>query len=307
MKFKKSFVDLFKISREQENNTQISENLPIILSQKPLSGEDSNNIEKTISELHPNLYSQYIGLGNPNSNILIIGHELGFESSKPFPMRATKHWTCPYPNTNYYKMLHLNEVILNYNLWLTKISGHSIIPNCNVQDPEFPPSFCNLFNKEKIRSHTWGLINQIISFHESFPFHFNAVNLSDSFFQHCFLTELNLVPASKSAHVKKNYEAVSDRFNYLLSTSFYQDFQTIIFSCATYLKTCIPDYQSKIKEAYGVTNTPISHYPNIRNIKQVFTNESGKKIIVTNQLSGSCFWRTSELKLLASLIYNNKN
>lgn len=262
------------------------------------SESKSNNLQpgkgnKTISNF------KHIGLGNPNSKVLIVGKELAIDVNGNLSANGIKNWTCPMPYTDYYKRLYINEVLLNYYLWAIKVKKGYIFTNlCHFQDPEFPPSFCHLYNKEKTLNHTWGVINKMFSYRLSSAFNFNATLHSDSFFQHCFLTELYLNPSKRSTSMtKEKVASITSRFDEIINDPFYRDFDTIIFACATYLGT-IDDYSKKLCDQYKVNK--IEMFNNTCNIKECYLGD--KKIIITSQISDLARWCDKELQQIASMI-----
>lgn len=255
------------------------------------------------------LSKPHIGLGNPNANLLIIGMELGFEESKEFPAHALKHWQCSSSPVDYYKRLFINEVLLNYYLWYAKVHGQDIPGHqlCRFQNPEFPPSFCHLFNKEKRGLHTWKMISNVVEHVAGQTFQFTTDNPQQSFFRHCFLTELNLVPSSKSIFIdgltrgRISIPDIERRFHFLTHNGFYTDFKSIVFGCRSYLKQHIDQYEAKIEKAYNVKKDQF--FTPTRNIKEVYVGEN-KRIFVTNQMSGANAWSKNEFELLGSMIGN---
>lgn len=321
MSYKKSFEDLFKQFEETSEAIVRSAGINTNTLRDVFDGKTNISCDEIIRKLiaisveNKNadynsiiwvLSRPHIGLGNPNSNVLIIGKELGFEETKKFPAHALKHWICQNSPDGYYKRLFVNEVLLNYYLWTVKVSGHKIPTSklCCFQDTEFPPSFSHLYNLEKRGLHTWKLINKVFEIKHNQQFPFNANLLSQSFFQHCFLTELNLVPSSKSVFVdgltrgRISKSDIDPRFDFLLSTPFYNEFETIIFGCQSYLKKYVPNYSKRIEAAYRVKRT---NFAGTRNIIEMYVGQS-KKVIITHQLSGSRTWSNDELNQLATIV-----
>lgn len=320
MTYKKSFEDLFKqfeeISEAVVRSADISTKTLIELFNGNANISCDELVRKLIAISVDNTNADYnsiiwvlsrphIGLGNPNSKVLIIGKELGFEETKKFPVHALKHWTCPNPPDDYYKRLFVNEVLLNYYLWAVKVQGHNIPPSklCCFQDPEFPASFCHLYNLEKRGLHTWKLINKVFEIKHNQQFPFTTNTLGQSFFQHCFLTELNLVPSSKSIFVdgltrgRISKSDIDNRFELLTNSLFYNEFETIVFGCHSYLNKYVENYSHKIEVAYNVRKT---NFSKTRNILELYTGHN-KNVIITHQLSGSRTWSNDELNQLASM------
>ena len=112
------------------------------------------------------------------------------------------------------------------------------------------------------------------------------------------------MPSSKSVFVdgltrgRISSSDINSRFDFLLNTPFYNEFETIVFGCQSYLKKYVRDYSKKIEAAYKVKRTT---FTDTRNIKELYVGNS-KKIIITHQLSGSRTWSNDEFNQLANMI-----
>lgn len=239
----------------------------------------------------------HIGLGNPNSDILIIGHENAGQAldlpNKPNPKKLSLTGCT---NQHYYRDLFVNEHILNYFLWAHKVAGNQIGSNCTFQDPEFAFSYCHLYNAEKPGSHYWAKVNYVISKRLKLILDFKTMNFSDSFFNHCFLTEMHNNP-SASSPCNPNIINISNKFEELITNPFYTKFKKIVFACNTYLKR-IPDARNKIQQAFGVA---LIEEPVVRGIHAIYEGNN-RKIIICNNLSGAAGWSNKELERLGTLL-----
>lgn len=214
MSYCKEFIDLFK----DENDDPIfdpqklsaagikyedfefavtrNKTVPAIINCQALEPILSNCLNSFVGDLRNPIPGFHIGLGNPDANILIVGNELAINLLTPNPKQLRDLGGCT--NYQYYKLLFINEVFLNYFSWKLKVNrgGGLFHPNCCVQDPQFPPSFCWLFNKEKSSGHNWEYINRIIN-SQNANFDFSSQQLQNSFFSEVFLTEINSLPAAR--------------------------------------------------------------------------------------------------------------
>lgn len=263
---------------------------------------DCDSISKWIDKIYKlykvnkgDIQPIHIGLGNPDSNILIVGHELAINADKPNPKKL-KNKNCAV--SNYYAHLFINEAVLNYSLWTSKINGVTITPSCCLQDPEFPPSFCHLYNTEKPGGHYWSKINTIISNLQNKTLDFNTDKKQDSFFAHVFLTELNALPSARS---KGNPDGPSlkNKFDLVLNNAFYSKFNRVIFCCRTYLNKHVPEYMEDIQRVHAMKESKT--FQATQNIKTVFES-STKKVIVCSNLGGAAGWSNDELKTMANLL-----
>lgn len=306
MPYCKEFNDLFSYSNFEEVliHNPISNVLGTTHAEiaRQIKLQDCKSISKWLDEIYKQYKAKksriqplHIGLGNPDSNILIVGHELAINADKPSPKKLeNKNCTM----NNYYAKLLINEAVLNYSLWSSKVNGGSIAPSCCLQDPEFPPSFCHLYNTEKPGGHYWSKINNIISNLHNKTFDFNTDKNNASFFSHVFLTELNSIPSAKSQGIQDR-SSLKNKFDLVLSNPFYSKFGRVIFSCRTYLNKHVPGYMEDIKRVHAMKESKT--FQATRNIKAVFKSGT-KKVIVCSNLSGVAGWSSDELKVMAELL-----
>jgi len=282
-----------------------------IIGCKELEPIFSNCLKSFVADLHNPCPSFHVGLGNPNADILIVGNELAINPMEPNPKElsdCTKY--------QYWKLLFVNEVLLNYYVWKVKNqhNGEMVHPNCCIQDPEFPSAFCRLCNREKPGGHYWQKINGLISLLENKKFDFRANKKEDSFFNHVFLTELNAIP-SKSSHNNHEIEELFARFENLLTIPFYSEFPIKIFSCHNYLKaikktekkkekTEIPLWEEVLFEKeykkLQVSSIPIGGKEKIVGVYKL----DEKKIIVTKHFNARG-WETKDFNNLVKLVKNS--
>lgn len=254
------------------------------------------------SSKRPGIRPFHLGLGNPDADILIVGSELAIDTNRPNP-KELANGGCT--TGGYYKRLFVNEAILNYYLWFCKVNGSVIPPNCCIQDPEFPASFCHLYNDEKPwNGHYWAKISVLIGAllgrmydNKTEAAFFRTKDVNKSFFKHVFLTELHDIPSARSTP-HANGTAIANKIDDLATIPFFRKFKRIVFACKTYLDDNLPDYKQHIESKYGVTAKNQSAF---RNIKDVFESPE-QKIIVCSNLSGAAGWSNAELLELAAIL-----
>ena len=122
------------------------------------------------------------------------------------------------------------------------------------------------------------------------------MNFSDSFFNHCFLTEMHNNPSPSSPR-KPNIINISNKFDDLLTNPFYSKFKKIVFACNTYLNH-IPDARNRIQTAFGVT---LIEENVSRCIKAIYEG-NGRKIIICNNLGGAAGWGNDELERMGRIL-----
>lgn len=225
----------------------------------------------------------YIGFGNPNSDILVIGKE------KAFPPDNLE--------------LLIKESINNYRQWKTIIQNDLFKMNqLDVKSKiGFSPLLPKSFHTGKTkRNHTWSITASIIS--QVYPEKELQVNeiqdITKSFFQQCFLTELNYKPA-------KYHEGsgLSNERKYFLKSNFFKSFPSVIFSAKSYLK----GDDKIIKELFNAKFDCVIELDKIgRDKTKPLTIEKYisdfQTIYVCNQLSGASGWTNNSLTKFAEQI-----
>lgn len=294
----KEFVDLFRTDTlpfSDELSIEIQNGINGISKSENIRRMDLAKLYNTF--LGFKMRPFHIGLGNPNSDILIVGQENAGQSldlpNKPNPQHLGLTGCT---NEHYYRDLFVNEHILNYFLWAHKVAGGNIFPNCTFQDPEFASSYCHLYNKEKRGGHYWAKANYVISKMLNFDLDFRTMNFSGSFFNHCFLTEMHNNPSPSSPRIP-NIVNISNKFDDLITNPFYTKFKKIVFACNTYLNH-IPDARDRIEGAFGVT---LIEKPVTRGIHAIYGG-NGRTIIICNNLVGTAGWKNIELERIGFIL-----
>ncbi len=310
MPYCKEFNDLFSTDSATFQNSPFEK---IELTKKDVEKIlKSSDCQSTLLRLNE-LFDKYIksgnsispfhlGLGNPDSNILIVGQELAINPDAPDPV-VLNNKNCNI--SNYYRNLFVNEAILNFFLWECKVNGMPITPNCCIQDPEFASSYCHLYNEEKNwNGHYWAKISIAIGAYLNRNYNspnealfFRTKIYPDSFFNHVFLTELHDIPSAQAPRIQ-NAQLILQKINDLATIPFFRKFKRIVFACRTYLNGHLPNYSATIITTYNVN--PIQSDLS-RNIRNVFESNN-QKIIVCNNLGGAAGWTNTELQTLGNLL-----
>lgn len=178
---------------------------------------------------------RFVGLGNPNSKILIISKECSFDLDKE-------------QNRFLYKLENQN----NLQQWIYNIENGidlETLPcwenNPDLYNPLFP--FKGQFNKvihnnNDGTSQTWmqyqKLIDKILQKDkpERIDFH-----------KYAFITELSDVPMPSSRKSKKTKESINIRCQKLLSHDFFKTFPVVIVPCGHYIR----DYKINLEETFN--------------------------------------------------------
>jgi len=138
----------------------------------------------------------FVGYGNPNAELLIIGKELGFDKTK---------------NTQFY-----NESIQNILLWENILKERSPVEVQHFNSPRMPYHG----NIPKSSGHTWRLYKDLIK----------TLYHTDTLFDNCFITEYNHKPAPRSEGKQKLIKERKD----LLKHDFYKKFKSVINTARSY-------------------------------------------------------------------------
>ncbi|PZX09795.1 hypothetical protein LX69_03518 [Breznakibacter xylanolyticus] len=225
----------------------------------------------------------YIGFGNPNSEILVIGKEKAFSSEN-------------------FELL-IKESINNYKQWKTIIQNDLF--KMNQLDVTSKIGFSPLLPKsyhtgKTKRNHTWSITASIIN--QIYPAKELQVNeiqdITKSFFQQCFLTELNYKPAKYHEGSGLSLERMD-----FLKSNFFKSFPSVIFSAKSYLK----GDDKIIKEIFNAKFDCVIELDKIGRDKtkpltiEKYTSEY-QTIYVCNQLSGASGWTNNSLTKFAEQI-----
>ena len=258
--------------------------------------------------------SEYIGMGNPNSNLLLVGSEKAFD-------------------VNLQPLIAHHELYHNYKHWKDIVYNHNNIENpyddILLQRPHplngFNP-FNPLFLDETrqivmpLGGHTYRKIKSLVNHFQNIdhlpetdiiPIAAPGNNFDLNTFSKCFITDLSSMPATNQnkANFKLDEFLQSERYNFLnrYASSFYQDFKTTIL------------YFGKGKNYIGKVNSPQRlsvlriFNPNIthedRQVKnrngiefECYIPENGCKVILSCHFTAySCFTANYSIAL-ASLI-----
>lgn len=229
----------------------------------------------SISQLPKLANPFYIGFGNPEADILFIGKEKAF-------------------NTYNNPELFIHESINNTLQWEIIESGS------NFTDEIFDPRNPRKYHKSKIKaSHTWGKYAKIVKLKNNFQHDFpsNFEKAKPSFFDYCFLTEINHMPSKYSVG-----KGLIDIRKELLKEPFYKKFKNVVIGA----KGCLTNEQ--IEEIFNVTREPqpvlLGRKGKNKHLDinaTVFKNKN-QLVIYCSQLSGSSGWTNEAIKVLAKLL-----
>lgn len=188
-----------------------------------------NELVSKLSKLDVAPEYKYIGTGNPNADILIIGKEVSISSN---PQQ---------------KKMEIDE---NLNDWEMILSGSfpELVPRDSIFYTPFYPYKGQKFKIYRGKdnggtSTTWynyqKLINHIFA---------NNDNPNIDFHENVFLTEVNSTPSLKTADADTS--SIKFRKKSVLSSSFFQSFPVVIISGFGYFE--VNDNYNEIVNMFGV-------------------------------------------------------
>ena len=192
---------------------------------------DMKRLEKLIADLNAMGKKPFIGYGNPNADILIVGKECAEEDKE----RQEKFYT------------H------NFEQWEESLHGHGFGYRCggepyNFESGNFHPiyPFYKQLNKIDRSGDKIGKTNSTYYYYQKFIDKLRARNVDNytpsthvDFFKDCFITELNDICRRNNKGLKKDKrqeteEHIRDRFDWMRGTNFFNQFKVVILACGPY-------------------------------------------------------------------------
>lgn len=248
-------------------NEKYKESLPISISEN-LSLEDrfnawSKQIDDT-NDIKELLNSYFIGYGNPLSDILIIGKELGFEVSN--------------------KDQVINESLENTFHWHSINSGEIL----DVHHFKSPVRPYGGIQGDFHSGHTWRLYHKFI---EKTGI---EIKNDQSFLDYCFLTEFNYAPSQYSPGGVE----IDPRRKDLLMHDYFKTFPKVLLTYRAYDK--VKANQGLTEQLFDVYFQKMGKCGN-QTYLLYKSHDNERTVVLTNQLSGSAGWSDKELNNLAEL------
>ena len=190
---------------------------------------------------------QFVGYGNPNSEVLIIGQEVASEGEdyEKFVKYNAKQW-----------QQTINEGLRAHELKEREgatLADYAFPEFFNPRNPFFP------WDLNYQNSHTWYWYQRIMD--AVCPHSGNTAN----FFDHCFVTEMSNISSKHNPGTKAVELSIAHRFDLMKETvDFWSHFKVVILACGP--------YANAIKDK--------AHFPTLE--RELF-GEDGK-LFYTNQL-----------------------
>jgi hypothetical protein len=248
----------------------------------------NSNFLRTLNENKENFY---VGMGNPNADILLIGSE---KAINPLDL-------------NYGPILK-HELELNIDHWIDLLDNYNHLENpfdLNLLNRNPPPlngfnPFNPLFLEQTAKivgnrsGHTYAGMMRLINsvYNQIFGLYTN--DFTSNAFSKIFISELSTKTALNQNAAKFNLTnfLASDRYNFLTTTAsnFYRNFKTIVIYCGRnnkYVGKLGTENRLKVIQIFNPT---LSHMDLI-NIEttsspiQIYNNGLGSKVILCRHLA----------------------
>ena len=205
---------------------------------------DMKRLEKLISDLNEMGKKPFIGYGNPNADILIIGKECADDNKE----RQEKFYS------------H------NFEQWEESLNGHGFSYRCGGEPYDFESGnfhpiypFYKQLNKIGIGN---GKTSSTYYYYQKLIDKVRARNVDNytpspyvDFFKDCFITELNDICRRNNKGLKKEKrqateDHIRERFDWMRRTNFFDHFKVVILACGPYAKAIKEDECLK-KDLFG--------------------------------------------------------
>jgi hypothetical protein len=244
----------------------------------------------------------YIGMGNPDSEILFVGQEKALNVNDEIYIPIVNHESV----LNY---AHWNDIVSKYLKIIENFSPDLMtrlepLNGFNPFSPMlFPPTAAIV---RPLGGHTYkkigALLNARIGVRNLNIFETNI--FTDSIFSECFITEIS----DKPSLTRAGNPMTPSRSSFISSNEFYRSFKTVVVHVGLNSRDYI--YPRNSAERYnflninfnnGILNPPIVVVLGGNKEADVYLNpENNSKIIVCNQLSGSAGWSNDQLTSLSA-------
>lgn len=272
MNFNNEFKELIeKYKNEIPNINDIDK----IIS-KLFKSNDLKEREQVWNEIIGKIANPYFaGFGNPDSEILIIGKELGFDINNVYQ----------FMNESINNLIHWDLLINNQFIEIEHFNS-PLLPYYGVKK--------NSKNTDNLQGgHTWQKYNILIS--KLVPnVEIGFEENKSSFLNHCFITEYNHRP-SKYSTGKGNLVAEREEF---LKNPFFKRFKYVINTARAY-------DERKTENIFNVKHIENGEFGNSgKKQTYLFYKSEKQTLIFTNQLSGSAAWSDSAIEELVNKLKN---
>jgi hypothetical protein len=253
-----------------------------------------------LRSINENREQYYIGMGNPNSDILIVGKEKALNSDDEKYTQIIQHES----NLN---IDHWISIVDSYN-HLSNIFD-SILMNRTFPLEGFNP-FCPMLFSQTAKivqskpGHTYWKIQKLINSGRIDDFSSPKNNV----FNYCFITEINHMPALRNSGFNRVNNSHRNRELFISNNPFFHSFKVVIVHVGVNSKKYIGSRYSETRflSLQKMFNSELINNPQTiqLDVNQAgraieadlyFNNKKTKLVVVCNQLSGSAGWTNNAL------------
>lgn len=230
----------------------------------------------------------YVGSGNPNSKILIVGKESAIGDKNDFEKQNRKNYLSNLSDwkLNIKKKIYSVDKNWNYDEYMTDINAKNnplfSFKGVNIKDHREGQTFRKYQKLHDI------IINGRIIDNKDRPYDFQ---------NNFFLTEMsdNPFPTTRQAKEQDEFEIkLEKRKNCFFKSNFIQDFQVVVLACGDYIWNYGIKENRQILNIFGTDYVDCFETKETRKPQKFYIhkynkadNRKPKIVIHTNQLSGS--------------------
>ena len=215
-----------------------------------------NKLQQLLQDLDAMNIHPFVGYGNPDAEILIIGKE------------------CTSPNDSVDGKKFFTS---NYDQWKKSFEGHGFCYRHGVEPYDFEHGnfhpvnpYFRLENKMQSRKKEIGRPSPTYYYYQRLV---DKIRTSDGceykksefidFFQDCFITELNDICRLNDKNLKKSDHEdtenhIRERFDWMRRTNFFNQFKVVVLACGHYADAIKKDDALR-KELFGEAYVVYSH------------------------------------------------
>lgn len=241
--------------------------------------------------LNENKENFYVGMGNPNADILLIGSEKALDSSDAKYAPTLRH-----------------ELELNKDHWIDLLDNYNHLENpfdLNLLNRNPPLNRFNPFNPLFLEQtanivgnragHTYAGMKRLINSVHNQNFDLYTNDFTSNVFSKIFISELSTKTALNQNDANFNLEKflASDRYNFLTTTAsnFYQSFKTVVIYCGLKDKYVGRKGKENRLKVIQIFNPTLSHMDLITIATtsspiEIYSNGLGSKVILCRHFSG---------------------
>ena len=221
--------------------------------------------------------NSFIGYGNPNSNILILGKECAFDPNQSSELDKIAYYNNPEAWVEY----------CNNPLESVLIPDWKTVPPIHEEwKKNFNPRFAfrgQVYTTKKDvagrTSTTWFMYQKMLDM-----FHGITREKNDllDFQEHCFITELSGIPMKMSRYSSIVRESIEKRVNGLFREAFFQSFPLIIAACKGYVNRYHIDLLAIFPHSRIIVTNQLSMMPRkgyLEDIAEIMKGDEPYRII----------------------------